>query len=526
MSKWQLPEVDLHEYVEKVKKVFGIEAEGKIEYSEIFSIPKEIDRRRTLLKYFIPDIFVPGKYNRRADLIDGCIYYLEFLEEKGNQSIVYSLWTKRLRIKKEYNAEDLEEDIYGYNLYHPIWSVLGNPNNPGLFITNLVKNIHAFKGRKRKLDINDYSLIFFDIFHSIPFSKITKKMLNFLQLLSREFERRPLKEAINLKTFMKSQGFGDVRSFLAQFNKLGIHIHPLYERSNFGLDTYVFYCPFPNHVQIKFKQKYIGQEFLTGGKEFIQEIFLILPSNERWKLLYRKFPPQTRCYRLILLQVPNHSFLDYFNLAQQKWNIPWTVIKENWSEYFENLNKMNNPIQLGYKRIVPTENLLKVCELLERDGNVKNKIIHRKTKIPIQEIEKIRTELDVNTLVTRVVLLFHANLIDYSSITLPGREDWKYQLLLKLGEVAPYFMIFYLEDKTNSKFYLRANYLMVPEDGLNFLRTFTKIFHGQLDYSLHKTLFQARFGRSWFQDYFDSKTKRLVWDPNDFEIKPLSFKKK
>jgi len=521
MAKWELSQENLQDYATKIRENFNIEEDKEIDYDVIGLIPNEIDRRRALFQYFIPDIFAPGKYDRRADVIDGCIYYLEFLERRGNQSIVLNLWTKRLKISKTYNEEDLEIDTYGYSQYHPVWQILGNPNNPGLFIPRLVQYIFAFKGCKRKLDINDYSLIFFDIFHSVPLTKIRPKMLKFLHLLNNDLEKIPLKNEINLKDYMKLHGFGDIRAFLAEFNKLGGCIHSIYDKSYIGLNMYLFQCPYPYHVNVKFRRGIFNQQFLTGGKDYIQELYTSIPSIFQWELLYRKFPPQTRCFQSTLLKTPHQSFLDHFDLDRQKWMIPWESTIKKWKKYFLALKKTDRPVESGYKNLNPTLNLLKICNLLEQNANYKNKYLHRKTKIPLEEIEKIRIKLDLNVLAARVLVLYHSNLVDYTIITLPGREEWKYQLIKKLSEAVPYYIVFLLEDKINGKFYLRANYLTVPENGLDFMRAFIQAFHGEIDYEIHKCLLRATLQRSWFLDYFDSK--KWVWDSDDYEINSISF---
>ena len=524
MSKWDLPSVDLHAYVEKIREMFEIEEGEQIDYETIKAIPNEIDRRRTLVKYFIPNIFAPGKYDRQADLIDGCIYYLEFLAQKGFQSIILDYWVKRLKISRTFGESDLEEDTYGYTSYHPIWHILGIPQNPGIVIPRLIKYIQCFKGRKRKLDINDYSLIFFSIFNSAQQIEIKPKMITFLQGLLKELEKVPLPDGIDLKKFMQNQGFKDVRSFLAELNKLGVHVFSSFEYSTLGIDTYTFLCPFPNHVRVKFRSNPIFQNFLTGGQEYLQEISTGIPSEMDWKRLYQKFPSPTQCFRMKSIRATHQPCLRYFDPNLQNWVIPWNNIVQEWHDFLFHLDRSEKFLQPQYGKLEPSKELLEICTLLEQDGNRRNRELYLKTKVPIDRIEQLRLLLDLNALIVRTLLIFHSDLMDFTMIMIDGTENWKYQILMKLGEIAPNYNIYIMEDLLKPQHYLVANYLHTPKNALIFLKAFTKVFHGLFDYKIYKRFFRMRIYHSWFQDLFDPETNRWVWNPDDYEIIPISFK--
>ncbi|MHA1267289.1 MAG: hypothetical protein ACTSRS_18775 [Candidatus Helarchaeota archaeon] len=520
MSAGELPRIELKKYAETIRKVFDIEEEEEIDYSRIETLSSEIDRRRELFKYFIPNVFVPGKYDRRADIIDGCIYYLELLEKAGYQANVLNLWIKRLNIKRRFNEDDIEVDMYGYPFYHPIWHVLGSMNEPGLFIPRIVKYLQSFRGKKRKLDINDYSLIFYSIFYSVPQKKIRSKMLRFLRLLQKQIEKRPMRDGIKLRDFMKEKGFGDVRTFLAEYNKLGVGIYSIYDRGVFGLNQYLFQCPFPFHVKIKSNIFPIHQDFLIGGKDFIQEIYALIPSTADWRELYQKFPSKTSCFRVYYLNTPYQSLFTHFDSSTQRWRIPWDSIKNEWKLAIKGLQKSDDLLNNPLKTLPQTYDLLRVCNLLETNSNYRNKAIYRKTKIPIEKIERIRVKLDTVALRMRTLFLFHSNVTDYTILTLPGKELWKLQLLKKLGGAAIYHSIVLLEDLINNSYIFRANYLLNPSNGLQFLKTIVKIFQNHFDFVVYKAFVRGRYQMFWVEKFFDPEKECWIWDSEGYKIIP------
>lgn len=186
MSTRDFPPVDLREYATEIRKVFAIEEFETIDFKDFEEIPSEIERRRAVLKYFIPDVFRLGsRYDRRADLIDACIFYLEYPKYQGGRRInLLQYWTARAGFYRRFRMKDVEEDAYGNMTYHPIRYTIVDLDHPSDFLPRLIQHLRGFQGRKRKLDNNDYALIFGGVYHAyVPRAVITPKMYQFLNFL-------------------------------------------------------------------------------------------------------------------------------------------------------------------------------------------------------------------------------------------------------------------------------------------------------------------------------------------------------
>jgi len=516
---------ELRTYSQKIRETFGIEEFGEIDYEALEAIPSEIERCRALLKYFIPDIFAPGKYDRRADIIDGCIYYLEWCKKRGQPKEITHLWAERAGFnRKKFRRDDVELDSYGYNQYHPFWHVLGDPNDPSRFLPRLVRYLQRFRGRRRKLDINDYSLIFFNIFHAVTgrTTKITQKMLNFINAIQDVVEQVPQGDALDLRGLMEAKGFVNAWTLLARLRRrMGFRILPLYERSVFDLSRLMILCPYPYHVQILRGGHLINQNFLVLGREFIQQIYTNIPINADWRSFSRKFPPKARFFRCSLIRSYHQSLLRYYDLTQQDWVIPWDSIQNEWVRFRESLQLDETELPVNYDYIEPTLETLTVCRLLEQESNIGNKKIHQWTKIPIEQIKEIRLELDKKALVCRTMWLLHSNLSEQTHIIIEGNEAWKYRILEKFAEIFPLHYHYRLEDlRAGTKSFLGI-YFHSPRSGIPFLKLLFKIFKGLLHFNVYKAKHQASLVVDWVKEYFDPEKKRWVWNADAFDIRPL-----
>jgi len=516
-----LAAVDLSTYAERIRSEFHIEEIEPIDFEKLETITPEIERRRALLRYFIPDIFMPGKYNRREDIIDGCIYYLDFMTGKGNQLPIYESWIKRAQCGRKFRFKDVEEGPYGFETYHPIWNVIGNPNNPTLIIPNLVKYIHCFKDRKLKLDINDYSLIFFSIFNSTPPSPVDAKLLKFTHYLQQELGK-PLLEGLELKTLVEQMGFKDAKTFLAKFNKSGFKVANLFERSAFGLSHFILQFQYPNHYMIRFKGVNLTQNFLMGGRDYTQEIYLNLPSDAAWKFLVDRLPPNTQIYLGTKYRTPLHSPLTYFNLLTQDWDIPWDQVTKEWNNLLKEPQD-STPVEPDYDFIMPDESLLRVVTLLEENPLILNSEINARTKIPLEKVKALRKTLEEGALVSRAVFYYHLDMSEYVFLDVPGNEAWKYKILAKLGEIFPSFWILQMENLMTSKKSLRAGYLHKPIHINAFIKYFRATFNNAFPYKLHLNFLRISF-HTPYQESFDSKAGTWNYNPKDYEIRPVNFR--
>jgi hypothetical protein len=523
MADNELSSTDLQEYVEEIRDIFDIyEFEG-IDIAEVRKIEGEIERRRAIFSHFIPDVFESGKYDRRADLIDGCIYYLEHVKQRGSQLPILDYWAKRAGFSKRFNPKDIEVSSFGYHIYHPLYHILGNPNNPYLFLPRLVRYIRSFRGRRRKLSINDYAMIFFTVFNATPRVQISEKMLAFLKLLHETVEKVPLVENIKLKQFMRDHDFRDVHSFHSEFVRIGARIFSVFERSVFGLTQYVMYCPYPFHFAVDYDGITVAQNFLTSGESCIQEIMFNMPLNVNWKLLYRKFHPATSMHRLTLYTNSHQSFLTFFDPSSQDWNIPWKRVCGEWRGFLNNLVKSEAEVEPRYSHIDPTSGLLNVCVLLEMEGNQRNTYIRDRTHIPIKDIIRIRKTLDEEALAFRTLYLLHSHLDAHIVLRIPGIEEWKYQIIKEIMRIFPISYVFLDEDLVAHDKYFLVNLVHSPKLGISFMKKFPKIFDGVLEYELFERLARPRLHTPSYIERFDSEGGYWRWDPEDYAVRPITY---
>lgn len=515
-----------------IRDAFQIEELEPIDFEAIELIESEIDRRRALWHYFIPDVFVPGKYDRRADLIDGAIYYLESLEGRGQfwTSPILSAWIKRAGFTRKFRPKDIEYGPYGYEVYHPVWSVLGNISNPGTFLPKLIRYIRTFKDRKLKLDINDYSFIFFSIFNSTPPTPIDWKILKVAQVLIEEIQK-PLLDGFELSSFIKQQQFEFAKKLTlqkrvaAQFYKSGFRVSITNERSVFGLSRYILQFPFPYHYEVSFKNVMLQQNFLTGGRYNLQEITMNFPTeNFDWKVLTEKIHQEFQIYRTTLFRekISRRNFLTYFDVPSQDWIIPWDTLVQEWKEFLdEDLDK--TPTEPDWGVIMPDEEILQIIDLIEEDPLCMNSDLQVKTKIPLEKIKAIRKVLEEEVLAYRALVFFNSDLCDSCIIDIPGVETWKYRLLAKISEIFPSWIIF-MENLRTSEKSLRAGYIHKPTHINTFIKLFQKIFQGIFDFKLHQMYWRARF-RIPAHQTFDPKTGTWNFNPADYSIHPMPFAK-
>ncbi len=533
MSTRDFPPVDLREYATEIRKVFAIEEFETIDFKDFEEIPSEIERRRAVLKYFIPDVFRLGsRYDRRADLIDACIFYLEYPKYQGGRRInLLKHWTERAGFSKRFRMRDVEEDAYGYMAYHPINFTIVNLDHPGDFLPRLVRYIRSFKGRKHKLDNNDYFLIFAGVYHSyVPRVVITPKMNQFLRILQQEVEKPIQDDAIDIPGLMQQQGFKSVADFYAQYNAMGPQIFPVYEQGVFGLNKYVIRCPFPHHFKVKYlKEKLIFQHFLVGGEQYIQQIFLDIPVNMSYKSLYRRFAQDTQIWRWTFIPSLHQSFLRYFDPLQEDWTVSWGAVVEEWKIWLQHRDEFDYPFKVEYEDLDPSFNLLKICQLLMLNGNISNKTISDKTKIPPEEVKKIRYKLDKHAFVCRHIFINHANLLEWLLIEIDGQEQWKHLILKKVGEIFPYHYLLRLENMVNGEVCLGGFYHHPPSLGVALLKYFTQTFDEALQgaYCFHKLVARPLIAEyDLAESYFDPHSESWIWDADDFDIQPINLQSK
>jgi hypothetical protein len=526
----ELPTVDLREYIGKVRKTFQVEPYASIDYQTIECLPTEMERREATLSYFIPDIFEIGKYDRRMDIIDGCIYCLEVLEGSKYATLVRNMWAHRAGVDSRliYKPADNEEDSYGHIYYHPILSVVSDPKRPKVWIgvlIRLVQYLQCFRDHRRRLTLNDYTLIYFSIYHSAAKHNVAKslsmKLYSFLEVFENKIHEIPLKEGIDVTYFMKSTGFKSPMRLLTEFHDASVRILSIFERSTFGLESFLFHCPRPYHVRVYTSQGWQNQAFLTGGFDMIQEIYTNIPRGSDWKRLYQKFTPETRCYRVTQLRLLKHSFRRYLDpsVGTWWWNYPWDRIQAEWTAFQEG-DCPTTAIQPHYDVIEPTLELMKVCVLLEEDGNMRNANIERSTQIPSQRVSQLRAELD-KALVQRTLIAQVPELTDFTVITVDGREKWKFNLLELLGELSPIAYVTLLQDMNSADYFLQGTYLLTPEAAVPFCKTFINVFHGHLHYTLHKRLRLGHPRLPWYERVFDP-ARGWVWDPEDYTVEKIA----
>ena len=72
MLELELAELDPYIYAETIRETLDIVEYTEIDYEGVANHPPRLSG----VKYFIPDVYAPGRYNWRADLIERYTYYL------------------------------------------------------------------------------------------------------------------------------------------------------------------------------------------------------------------------------------------------------------------------------------------------------------------------------------------------------------------------------------------------------------------------------------------------------------------
>jgi hypothetical protein len=533
-------QTDLTAYAQTIRSVLGVDELEPIDFAQCEHQTDDIERRRALFRYFIPDVFTPGKYDRRADLIDACIYYLEALEGKGQywESPIIEAWTERNHIARNFRFEDVEVGPYGYEFYHPVWSILGATGNPGLVLPTLIKYLRTFRDRRLKLGINDYSLIFFSIFNAMLPVPIDEKIKQVARLLQEEIQG-PVLNGFDLWSLIKlrypktTQGDSQVigcsqdyaKWLAAEFNKVGCHVIINFERSVFGLARYILQFRFPHHYELNIRGGTAVQVFLTGGRDYLQEITLNLPMEDLdWRNLFTQVHPDSQIYRQTMCrnQMPSPSLLTYFDVATQDWNIPWDSSVREWEAILQG-ERDSTPFDPDWGFLMPEADLIRIKALLEENPLYLNSELQTKTKLPLTRVKELRETLEQETLVGRIIWIPHYDLSVYCIIDVPGTETWKAKLLMRIAQLFPSSNLSILENVRTSAKSLRAGYFHRPQHINTFCRLFYKTFSGKFKFSIHQMFFRPKFGMPL--PPFDPKTGTWLNDLANYTIRPMPFAK-
>jgi len=487
---------------------------------------REMVRRRGLLLHFIPDVFEPGRYNRRMDIIDGCIYFLERQEKEGQPSIVMKYWRKRAGVSLGGKETDYEESTFGHLLYHPTIFILGRTRSTYSFlIPKIVEWVRIFKGRKRKISLYDYYYWFFTTmgYAQDPTFALDDFLLQIIRRIQIEIEKVPF-FGLDLNSFIETEFHltsTQSRRYLTKFRKALLGVFPVYNRGAFGLPSYVFICPYPHYIKVFHRGAHMVQNLSVMGDVAFQQIWTVIPEKFSWNHLYAKFPQTTECYLVEWLPIKRQGAFEYFDINRQGWKYDWPKIKNEWKQYFEKLPRDSLPIMLNYPKIRPTFDLLRTCYILEGNALLTNTelVKHLKT-IPLNKIKEYRSYLE-RTLATRVTGM-NAFLDQLIEIHLEGHETWKYHLILKVSEIAPSAVLRKYTPLQKGKPRLVAVYALHPRDCIPFIRAFTEVFEGILDYSMGQYCNWARKRTTWY-DLIDPETGQWQWDPSQFKITPINI---
>ena len=542
----ELPRVDLRAYADQIRDAFEIEADEEIDFATIEEVTPEIDRRRILLKYFIPDVYEPGRYDRRMDLIDGCIYYLEHLKDTDSRAAaVLTAWQARAGITELWDYADLEESPYGYNAYHPLYSILGPGfKYPGLVIPYWPKHVKWFKGKKRKLDINAHYLFFHGTYHP---PEISEAMRALLRLLSEKVQTRPLTEGFRISKISKGMGCKLHESYKmkAEYEQLGVRVIILWNKGALGLDQYLFEMPFPHHFSVKCEKASANHLICPGGKTITQRIITLIPARADWEGLYNAFlrhSPRVRCYRRTNLFLWDQFYLEDFDVGLQDWKQDWGKIVRLWRDYGNTIDQSGTTLDRAFLRgrVIPKrlkgrlKNLLRVCNILQNDGNMLNQEIRsilrkmiaadqkktgKKGLLPSrEEIVELRTILDEYAVAGRNVITQWVGTTGFTAIKVLGTEAWKFELLKVIGEACAGYGIAFLEDVDTLERYLEANYLHTPFGMSEFINYFVKVFDGVLDYKLRRWFMLAPPIKRNDADLYDAESGTWTWVPEFYQI--------
>ncbi len=530
------PRTDLTAYAQTICTALGIDELEPIDFAQCERLTDDIERRRALFRYFIPEVFTPGKFDRRADLIDACIYYLEALEGKGQfwGSPVIDAWTQRAHFTRSYRFEDVELGPYGYEFYHPLWSNLGTTANPGLVIPALVKYIRMFKDRKLKLGINEYSLIFFSIYNATPPAPIDDRMMRVAEIVQ-EVIQQPLLNGFELWSIIQPRypcAQSSAKKHAAQFTQLGFRVIISFERSVFGLARYILQFRFPHHYEINIHGVPPTQNFLTGGREYLQEVGVNLPLEELdWRRVIAQVHPESQLYRMTMCrrQIPNASPLTYFNVKTQDWTIPWDSCVRECEARLE-APRDSTPYDPDWGFLMPDEDLVKLSALLEGDPLILNSDLQTRMRqqmrleLPLERVKELRATLEQEAAVERILWIPYFNTCLYCIIDVPGVEKWKYRILTQLSRFIPFSYLNILENVRTGVKSLRAGYAHRPSHIKTFARLFHKTFRGKFDFSL-RFMFHRPNLPIPFYERFDLATGNWRNDLPDYSIRPMPFAK-
>jgi hypothetical protein len=522
-SKLDLELQPLDQYAQQVRDTFHVEELEEIAFHDIERLPTEIERRRALLRYFIPDIFQPGRYDRRADLIDACIYYLE---NPRNRRTILRLWAQRAKFNwRDLHPQDIEQCPYGYAEYHPTNFTIGSTTAPSPFLPKLIQYLRCFKDRKLKLDINDYTTVYFSVYAPDPPSTLTPLLLQFLRCVE-EALIVPGWEGLNLKKFMTERGFKENTHLLATLRRSWVRLFSLLERSVFGLGHLILEFPFPYHYRIYYKNHAMTQNFLTGGGEYLQEITFSFPTDADWHALVRPLHPETRILRQTFFRRPYSPTLHLFDEASQRWQIPWERVTQEWRACLEENVNNTSPLEVGYDAFIPKPAELIIAAILEADSFLTNAEIAATTSLPIEEVQRIRQFLEEEMVAQRLLYVKFGDFTDFCYIDLPGIDMGKFNILTRIGSVFPTFSLMQLENLKTGEKLLRGLYFHEPPQIYRFLTVLNELFDGVLPYTIYTAIRKIRLALPFHQYYkFDSGTG--TWRAEgEFRFQPIWRKEK
>jgi hypothetical protein len=505
---------------------------------------REMERRRILLSYFIPDVFETAppdptgqvrQYDRRFDLIDGCIYYLEVEQHSGRSAVVLTLWRERAKVKDPNDAKvgEFEQSVFGHLLYHPILMVIDRPqtNAHKITVPALVNYARVFRGYKQKISIFDQCFFFTTLGEKLP---ITPDMLGLLRAIQQEIQ--PPFFGMDLKTFMAERGYSAaaIKKYNTIYWKMVLGAGAVYNRGSFGLNKWVFYCPYPDFVQISALNVYLGQQFYHEGRRVLQQIWTHIPVSENWEDLLAKFrrvAPKTLAYRVTDLQLPKiadpkaqvkrsiHAPFQYFDLELQSWRYDWADLEEQWIRFLETGAYDSTPLTISYPSLTPTRNLLKICRELESSSLKPTKEIAQAARVlDIAEAEQHRRDLEQIVAFRSQYIFAFLVLNQLIHITIPGCEHWKFSLLAEIGKYLPSMHIMRYENLEAGSSSIVAIYALSPPDYHPFFRSVTNVLDGRVKYALGQYPIWKTRQTHWYELY-DESTESWRWNVDDYFIK-------
>ncbi|MHA1325618.1 MAG: hypothetical protein ACTSRL_22735 [Candidatus Helarchaeota archaeon] len=527
MTQGGLPRVQLRQYVQRIRNVFDLHDvvnDEEIDYLRIEQIPIEMNRRREIALYFIPEVFGQSRY--RMDLVDGMIYYLEVKAKTGYHPLILQYWSARAGVKIAYDLKDVERGGYGYSSYHPIWSILGWSKGAEL-VPTLVKLANTYRDKKRRLSVHDYSLYLSKSMSSSTPLKITPDLVKVYECLHKAINQRPLADALRVRQLLSEEfGVRKAATLLTKFNKLTPRFQPTYERSAIGLPTYYFQIPYPHFIYFRSNQGQEIQTFLHGGRIHLQEIALPIPFENGWQHLMNKLPPEAQCFRATALRCPNAPILAYFDSNRQQWNFPWEQVRQQIQTLLEMEPEKTTPIHPSFPSLRPTKELVQLMNLLELDFQVPNSRLARRIwkRDPKgrEKVQKMRIRLDTAALVYFRIYLGGLGFNDWTYIELPGNAQWQFTLLSHLLYHFGLGGLFLMENLVTTQQFFRLLLLLPPEVAIRFIKWFVSLVSPyDLEYRIYKTPLIYRFKANWYEVFYDPANESWQWDVNDYEVRRL-----